>query len=216
MKKTVLLLSVLVCTILSCSRDEIIFGSGNSISEFRDVSAFTKVSSEGIFEVTLTQGSPQSVEIIADDNVIGNVKTSVIGNQLRLYLDQHDFRNVNLKAHIVVESINGIQNLGSGSISASNISEDGNFKVNNSGSGTISIEGSAESLSLENDGSGKFKGFQFMLSECSVNIIGSGDCEVNASNTLHVTIDGSGDTYYKGFPAISTSITGSGKIINAN
>jgi len=216
MKTTVYLLGILVCTILSCSSDDVIFGSGNSISEFRNVTAFTKVSSEGVFEVTITQGSPQSVEVIADDNVMDKVKTSVVNNELRLYLDYHDFRNVSLKANIVVENINGLQNIGAGSVSVSNVSLEGNFNVYNSGSGNVHIEGSAQSLTLENEGSGKFKGFEFILSECNVEIIGSGDCEVNASNTLHVNIDGSGDTYYKGFPAISTSISGSGKIINAN
>lgn len=216
MKRTVYLLGVLVCTILSCSPDDVIFGSGNLTSEFRNVSSFTKVSSEGVFEVTITQGSPQSVELIADDNVIDNIKTNVVNNELRLYLDKHSFSNVNLKANIVVERINGIQNIGTGSIFVNNVSENGNFNIYNSGSGNISMEGSAESLTLENEGSGKFKGFQLKLSDCSLKIIGSGDCEVNASNTLHVSIEGSGNTYYKGLPNITTSINGSGKIINAN
>lgn len=103
-----------------------------------------------------------------------------------------------------------------GNITISNVDENGNFNAYNSGTGNISIEGSTESLALENEGTGKFKGFLFMVSNCNVEIVGSGDCEVNSTNTLNVAIEGSGDVYYKGAPAIEVDISGSGKVVNAN
>jgi len=217
--KILVILPILVISVLisSCSSDDdTIYGSGNLTTETREVDSFTKLSSEGIFEVTITQGSPQSVEIIADDNVIHNVKTSVVGNQLKLYLDDYNFGDISLQANIVVERINGIENSGVGDIIISNVDETGSFNIYNSGTGNISIQGSAESLAIENEGAGKFNGFLFMVSDCNVEIIGSGDCEVHATNTLDVDIEGSGDVYYKGSPTINTSISGSGSVIDAN
>ena len=92
----------------------------------------------------------------------------------------------------------------------------GDFMVYNAGSGIISIHGMADRLILENEGSGKFKGFQFTVSNCDIENMGSGDCEVNVTNQLDLDIEGSGDVYYKGTPAIDAKISGSGKVVNAN
>jgi len=196
MKRIIFSICILLFSITSCTKDAIV-GSGTPISEFRNVADFTKVSSEGVFEVTITQGDFQSVEIIADDNLIHRVKTEVVDNELRLYLDDRNYKNISLKANITTQRINGIKNTGIGNIMISNVDESGNFNVYNSGTG-------------------KFKGFQFVVSNCNAEIIGSGDCEVNPTNTLNVAIEGSGDVFYKGSPVIEVKISGSGKVINAN
>ena len=215
MNRITLSICVLLLTLTACTKDTI-EGSGTPISEIRNVADFTKVSSEGVFEVTITQGNSQSVGITADDNIIQRVKTEVVDNELRLYLDDHNYRDISLKANIVAERINGIKNTGIGNLVISNVDEGGNFNVSNSGSGSISITGNAKSLTLENEGDGKFNGFQFIVSNCSAKIIGSGDCEVHPISTLNVDIEGSGDVYYKGSPAIEANISGSGKVIDAN
>lgn len=203
-------------SLISCSNDDLFIGSGSPISEVRDVLNFSKVSSEGVFDVTITQGNVQSVEVIADDNVIHNVKTKVVDDELRLYLDGNNYRSIALQANITVRSINGIKNFGVGDISILDVNTTDDFHVYNSGTGTITIEGIAENLTVENEGSGKFKGFQFSVSSCNVNIIGSGDCEVNAANQLHADIQGNGNVYYKGSPTIDVNISGSGNVIDTN
>lgn len=213
--KRIILICILLISLTACTKDTIA-GSGTPTSEFRNVAKFTKVSSEGVFEVTITQGDQQSVEITADDNIIQRVKTEVVDNELRLYLDDRNYKDISLKANIVSERINGIENTGIGNFVISNVDEVGNFNVYNSGTGNISITGRAESLTVENEGDGMFKGFQFIVSNCNVEIVGSGDCEVQSTNTLIVDIEGSGDVYYKGTPAVEANISGSGKVINAN
>lgn len=218
MKNLVILpLIFLLISMSSCSDDDLIIGSGNPTSEFRSVANFSKISAEGVFDITITQGSVQSVEIIADDNIIHKVKTKVVSNELKLYLDDdNNYRGIILEVNIIVPSINSVKNSGVGNITILDVDTIDNFYVYNSGTGTISIAGTAESLTLENEGSGKFNGFQFIVSTCDVEIIGSGDCEVNVINQLHVDIEGSGDAYYKGSPVIDANISGSGKLVNSN
>jgi len=215
MKRITLPLCVLLMTLTACTKDTI-EGSGTPISEFRDVAYFSKVSSEGVFEVTITQGDFQSVEITADDNIIQRVKTEVVDNELRLYLDDRNYKGISLKANIVAERINGIKNSGIGNVLISNVDEGGNFNVDNSGTGDITIVGNAESLTLRNEGDGTYRGFQFAVSDCDIEIFGSGNCEVHATRSLNVNIEGSGDVYYKGTPSIDVDISGSGQVINAN
>jgi len=217
MKSMVILPIVLLVTlIMSCTKDSI-SGSGELTSEFRNVANFTKVNSEGVFELMITQGSTQSLEIIGDDNIIPEIKTNVVDNELRLYLDDdHNYKDITLKVNITVLSITSIKNSGVGNISILGVDTIDNFNVYNSGTGDITIDGSAQSLTLENEGTGKFKGFQFAIDDCNVTIVGSGDCEINSENTLNVRIEGSGDVHYIGSPTIEADISGSGKIIKSN
>lgn len=216
--KQIFLLPIVVLALLvsSCSHDTI-DGSGNLTSEIRNVANFTKVSSEGVFELNITQGASQSVEIIGDDNIMSKVITKVVNNELRLYLDEdNNYRDISLQANITVPVITGLKNSGVGNVLILNVENDTDFNVLNSGSGNISIEGSAKSLSIKNEGTGTFDGFSFYVNDCNVSIEGSGDCRVNCTNNLNVKIEGSGNVYYLGTPTIDVNISGSGQIINDN
>ena len=216
MKKQSLIYMTLALLIFSCSK-ETLNGSGTLVSESRNVEYFNKVSSEGIFEVTITQGTQQSVEVTADNNIISHLRTRVVNNELRLYLDNdNNYSNLTVQIDLVVTSLNGLKNSGIGNIYATNIDEDGSFSIYNNGTGSINIEGASSSLDIVNEGSGYIFGFDFMVNDCTIEIEGSGDVEVNCSNSLDVLIEGSGNVYYKDFPTINASITGSGEVINDN
>ncbi len=216
MKNISILLVAFILTLLSCSKDTIT-GSGDLISETRNVANFTKLKSQGVFEVMIIQGDNQSIEVIADNNIIHKVKTIVVNNELRLYLDDDDnYGNISVQINITSPSINSLKNYGAGYILALDIDTSDSFYVFNSGSGEIRIEGSAPRLTLENEGSGTFEGFLFTVDDCNVKIIGSGDCNINCANNLNVHIEGSGDVHYIGTPIIETNISGSGAVIHEN
>lgn len=215
MKKLFFIPIVLVTVLMSCSKDDIT-GSGNLNSEFREVDYFTKVKSEGVFEVNITQGTTQSVEIIADNNVLNKINTRVVNNELRLYLDDGNYQKINLEVNITVLRLNGLENDGAGNMYAFNIQEEGSFSIENYGSANILIEGSAGSLNIENEGSGNIMAFDFLVNDCNIEIEGSGDVEVSCSDNLNVEIDGSANVYYKGTPTIDTDIRGSGYVIQSN
>jgi len=207
---------MVVSVVTSCSKDDVIDGSGELISEFRNLDYFTKVKSEGVFEVNIIQGSTQEVEIIADNNVLRKVKTKVVNNELRLYLDKNSYKDISLIANITVTRLNGLKNSGAGNMYVNDVDEAGEFRINNSGSADIFIEGSATSFNVKNEGSGSIMGYDFLVNDCNVDIDGSGNVEVNCSNNLTVHIDGSGSVYYKGNPTIDADISGSGQVIDDN
>lgn len=86
-EKVIYVLMIVNYVLFSCEADDVVSGSGNLITETRTVSVFNKVSSIGVFDINITQGNFQSVEIIADDNIIDYVTTKVVNNELLLYLD---------------------------------------------------------------------------------------------------------------------------------
>jgi len=207
-----------ICLLFSsCDTENTINGSGNLTTESRDVDLFTKVSSQGVFEVTINQSNSQGVEITADDNIMKRVRTKVVNNELQLYLDEEfNYSGITLKANISATGLNGLINSGAGNMDVADVDESGAFSIGNFGSGNITIEGSASSLSINNEGSGNIRAFDFFVDNCSVEIEGSGSLEIHCSETLDIIIEGSGNVYYKGNPSIDTTISGSGRVIDAN
>ncbi|MGB5431058.1 head GIN domain-containing protein [Eudoraea sp.] len=209
------LITLTAITIASCSKDDYT-GSGNTVSEFREVNLFTKVSSEGTFAVNITQGPTQSLEIIADDNIISRVKTRVSDGQLKIYLEDGNYRNIYLEANITVADLNGIKNEGTGDITVFELQSDGIMEIENIGSGNIAIAGYTDNLYIKNEGSGTINGAEFMAAIVEARIEGSGDCEVYCTESLNVNIEGSGNVYYKGSPTMIIDISGSGQVIPMN
>jgi len=208
---------ILFTLFLSCTTDDDINGSGNLITESREVDVFSKVSSEGVFDVVITQGSPQSVEITADDNIMNRVRTKVINDELQLYLDDdYNYSGITIQAKISAEDLNGIMNSGVGNMDISNVNENEAFSIDNFGTGNITIEGSAASLNVLNEGTGNISAFDFFVENCSIDIEGSGFVQISCSDNLDINIEGSGNVYYKGNPSINTNISGTGSVIDSN
>ena len=214
MKKS-MLTAVLLSFMVSCS-EEAIVGSGNIVSEEREVISFSRISSEGVIDMEITQGDSQFIEITADDNVIDRVRTKVNNGELSLYLDGDSFKNIQVRAVLRVKSLTAIRNIGTGDISARDFNGNENFNLYNSGTGNIELTGSATSLTLENEGTGTISAFGFPVRQADLTLIGSGDCEVHCTESMNVFIDGSGNVYYKGNPSIQISVEGSGEVINSN
>ena len=75
--KMVVLILVIMSTLMACSEDKFV-GSDDTMSEIRNVDYLNEVSSEGTFEVTIIKGEEQSIEIVANSNIIHLVKTDVV------------------------------------------------------------------------------------------------------------------------------------------
>ncbi len=209
------LIAITAIAIASCSKDEYT-GSGNTISEFRDVNLFSKISSEGTFVVNISQGPTQSLEIIADDNIISRVRTTVSDGRLKIYLEDGNYKNTYLEANITVADLNEIKNDGTGDITVFELQSSGTMEIENIGTGNIAVAGYTDNLNIFNVGSGTINCAEFMAGNVEIRIEGSGDCEVYCTESLNVSIEGSGNVYYKGSPSVTKDISGSGQVIPMN
>lgn len=213
--KRLALIGLLALLTLSCSKETIV-GSGNLVSEERDVSSFDRISNDGIIDLDFTLGDTDFVEITADDNIIDKVRTRVVNGELQLYLDGDSFRDIQIKATITGNRLKGFRNTGTGNAVVRNISGEDNFTLFNSGTGTIELGGDAVFLTLENEGSGNIAAFNLVVKEADITLIGSGNCELTCTDAMDVYIEGSGNVYYKGNPGIQVRIEGSGQVIDSN
>ena len=81
------------------------------------------------------------------------------------------------------------------------------------GSGSLVLSGTCNFAEISVQSSGSFSGSSLKIRCAEVNSRGSGHTYVWVTDRLNVTIQGSGNVYYKGNPQIISNIKGSGKLI---
>lgn len=80
------------------------------------------------------------------------------------------------------------------------------------GSGTLSITGSGRSVRARLNGSGVIDASGFTARNVQASLDGSGDIQVNATESLTAGIGGAGRIGYVGRPRVSQSISGAGSV----
>jgi hypothetical protein len=202
--------------LVSCKKDRV-SGSGEIITETRNVANFYNVSVSSSTNVSITRGDNFEVKVKAYENIVPYLETKIQdGTLLIAFKDNSNIRNDNSEVFITMPSLNSVATSGSGNITSTGaFLGSGNFKASTSGSGNISIDGgSADNLQVNIYGSGGVKSFGFVAQQTVVNSEGSGNAEITVMQNLNATISGSGNVYYKGNPAtINSKITGSGQLI---
>lgn len=186
-------------------------GSGDVITESRDVSGFDEIvlmtSGDVVVEVT---GS-ESLEIEADDNVMSLLTSEVVNGRLELGSSGSFSTTRGITYTITASELVGVTISGSGNIDVSGVDTD-SFQATVTGSGNIDPSGSSTSLEVTISGSGEFSGDDLESAIGDVTVSGSGEAVVNVTDNLVVRITGSGDVRYMGDPTIDQDISGSGGV----
>jgi len=191
-------------------------GSGKMITESRTVDAFSRVESNLAVSMSIVVGKAQSVELTFDDNLIGFIRTEVDGKTLVIESDESFSSESELVIKITVPSLELIRSHGSGDIDIANVDAK-RFRVDLSGSGTIRVDGKAEMVDIEINGSGDVNTAELTSGDVTVTINGSGEAMVLANGELDAEINGSGNITYTGKPeAVHSSVNGSGRIKKAS
>jgi hypothetical protein len=186
-------------------------GSGNVITESRDVSGFDEIVVLGSGDVIVTVTGTESLTIEAEDNVMPLLTTKVRDGRLELGSDGSFSTTRGITYTITAVALEGVAISGSGDVVASGI-DASDFAVTIDGSGNITPAGTSEEVSVDINGSGGFDGEDLIASIGRVEISGSGDAVVNVIDDLTIRIGGSGDVEYLGNPTVSQDIGGSGSV----
>ena len=119
----IVLVLALITTLLSGCGVTIVNGSGKLVTQSRPVANFTTFTLAGLGDVTITQGTTESLTIEAEDNVMPLLKSEVKLGNLILYLDQKDWKDVvrptkPIKIALAVKNLSSIDLTGAGNIGA--------------------------------------------------------------------------------------------------
>jgi hypothetical protein len=183
---------------------------GPPTTQTRDVAGFTRIDNRASVDVQVRVGAPRRVRVHAGGKVIDDVRTEVHEGTLRLSFDHHGLGG-DVRVDVSVPRLEAIEASGSGDIEADGIDGDV-FEVRSDGSADIALQGTANRLTVDLDGSGDADLADLAARQADVLVGGSGDADLRADDRLDVTIDGSGDVRYHGHPALTQHVDGSGDL----
>ena len=204
-----MLLAAILCG--SCIRPGV-EGSGNVITESREVSDFNEIVLGGTGRVVVDVTGTESLTIEAEDNIMPFLETRVSNGRLRLETNRSISPTVEIVYTITAETLDGLVISGSGVVEAEAV-DSTDFRVDISGSGDVVVEGTLSGLlSVSISGSGEFDGESLTAPEGQVDVSGSGNAVVNVTDDLDVSVSGSGEVQYLGEPNVDSSVSGSGTV----
>jgi hypothetical protein len=216
------------------ARADVIVGNGKAASESRSTGEFGGVGLAGGMALKLKQGSPASVTVHGDANLLPLIETVVEGDKV---LQLRWKRGVSVRTHtstwveVVAPQIRSVASSGSGDIDIDTMKvprlalsirgsgdvqarglQNDELQITIAGSSDFKLAGQSTRLSIDLSGSGHIEAGDLRADEVTVGIAGSGNADVHAARKLVASIAGSGDVRYSGDPAVSSTIAGSGRV----
>ncbi|MBC8507766.1 MAG: DUF2807 domain-containing protein [Chloroflexi bacterium] len=229
---SVLLLLAIMLTVAGCNAG-LVRGSGDLITETRQVNNFDSIDLSGVGEVIITQGGSESLSIETDDNVMKHLKIVVENGTLKLGFEE-GFQSITptrLVFSVGVDDLTGLTVSGSGDIKADALKTDrldvtvsgsgsvqvadlsvSKVTVDISGSGKVNLGGDAADQVVTISGTGEYLAGDVCSTSVEIDVSGSGDATVCASESLDTNISGSGLVSYYGKPSVNSSGSGSGTL----
>lgn len=213
-------------------------GSGNVVRETRDVSGFRALAIDYPAEVVVRQGSQESLNIEAEDNLLPGLKTEVKNGVLEIFYKTAKGKHVNptkvVKITIVAKDLTDVEFNSAGELTMEGIKTNsldislsgaGNLELDHvqvkglgvhlSGAGSMTASGTADDLDVNISGFGDFKGADLHSKVASVHISGAGSAAVWVDDDLTASISGAGSIRYYGSASVSKQISGVGSVSHA-
>ena len=229
---------ILISISLSACQFTVIRGSGNLVTESREVSDFDKVRLDGAGRLYITQGEEESLEIEAEDNIIDKLTSDVENGTLVLGYDEKPWRTTVIPTNgitytLTVKDLTGLTFNGAGDLEMADLETSSldveingagqlsideltaeDLVVHIAGTSTISVSGEVSSQDVLIDGAGNYKAEDLKTESTSIEINGIGNAVVWATDSLEINIDGGGTVNYYGSPSVTQDINGLGDINN--
>ena len=233
----ILFVSASMITITSAQKWKTIHGEGDVVKQELKLESFDGVSLGFHGDIYITQGSPQKVEVEAQQNIIDNIKLEVKSGVWRVNFKDNVKNAKSVKVYITMPELTEAYVSGSGNLESTGkftgvghletgVSGSGNVKLHVeaqsvdggiSGSGRVVLKGSANSMDMSISGSGDISAKDFEVGDIDISISGSGNAYVFVNNSLQASISGSGDIRYRGDAAkVKARVSGSGDVREMN
>ncbi len=227
--RQIVILSFITLSFISCRH---ITGSGNIITEKRQVADFTGISAGGAFEVEVKNG-PKAVEVQADDNLIKYIRTRVDGDKLEIAFSHSlNLTDAHLKIYVTAPGINYLQGSGAANIkvidglkSTGKIALDASGAANidavvdapkveteSSGAANIYVKGRTRDLRATASGAGNVKAKELLSETTYAESSGAGTVHVYASVHLNAHASGAGNVFYSGDASVESNTSGAGNV----
>lgn len=232
---SMVLLSALTAGIVSCSKSKIDFGPRTR--QERIIANFTSIELRANADIYYTQSSLKSLVIEGPEAMMNFVETSFSGGNLVIrFTNGHAYDgNESIRIYISAPDVNSFALNNTGSIFFMNAVQQDALTLYNNGTGEIALkevnvkhleayatgpgditarEGVTQFETIKTSGSGNINLSAITAQSVFAHNIAAGKIQVKASSFLKVKIEGSGAVFYKGYPNLSTQVSGTGQLVH--
>ena len=186
-------------------------GDGETKTEERSVSDFSKVVVKGGYEIKWSSGKP-SLKLSADENLLPLIKTEVSGHTLQIDSKEEPAPTKSITIILCSASLAAMQLSGGKSFKASQISGH-DLKIESSGAWDIRVDGSVTELEANLAGASKLNAKSLQTKTAKLSLLGASDAHVTVTDTLKVSVIGACSVVYSGNPkSVETNVIGAGSI----
>ena len=214
--KRVIALVFLALLLINCSKNQVVVGSNNIITQEKQLSVYDRIEVLSSYDVIFTDGEVGKIKIKAPDNILPLIQTEVSDVLLKIGTEKNRYKvKEPIIIYVPVDSrLKQVDIKGSADIYSEKNLETKALNVDIYGSGDVRLQVEASSLALKIDGSGDIR-VGGKTDNLSININGSGDVEVPnlKAEKAAISISGSGDVSAYVTEDVDISIAGSGDVI---
>lgn len=186
-------------------------GNGVLKTDDRPLSSFSEIEFDTVGRVNIKIGSPSSVSISGDENLVGLVKTDVRGSRLHIGGKKNLYPKQNLVINVTTPTLTVIESEGAGAIYAADIANE-SLKVEQSGVGAIHLSGTTNKLTIDVSGAGSVDAEKLKAKTVDAKLSGVGSVTVDVELELKANVSGVGSITYSGDPKVESNVSGVGTI----
>mgnify|MGYP002344511878 CR=1 FL=1 len=204
-------------------------GNGNVTEEVRQVGQFDQIDVSRGMNVYITQGTPQKVVVIADNNLHEIIETRVEGHTLKVYVNENIRWAKEKKVMVTVEKLTGVKT-SSGSnawsqnqimaedlelkaSSGANLTLDVNTKslrADCSSGSNLKLSGLAKEAELEASSGANLIGNELKVDDCRMKTSSGANVSATVNERLDAHASSGGNVVYYGEPKSTEVSTSSG------
>lgn len=170
----------------------------------RNVGSFHAVKTSAGIQVILTKGSKEELAVTASDaDLVDKVKTVVTNGVLRISRDSDNWRfwerrkNWKVVVYVSYTELDGLDASSGGSIQAKAVNLD-KLTADVSSGGTITLSGSAKTLSVDGSSGGIFRGYELSVTNCKADVSSGAGVQVTVTKEISAEASSGGYVRFKG------------------
>jgi hypothetical protein len=124
-------------------------GNGNVTEEVRELSGFDEIEVSRGMNVYITQGSPEKVVVVADNNLHDVIITDVDGDVLKIYVDAIVRESKEMKVMVTVENLTDVSTSSGANVYSQNPIKTDDIEIEASSGSNITMEFNADFLKAQ-------------------------------------------------------------------
>ncbi|MEP7075730.1 MAG: head GIN domain-containing protein [Acidobacteriota bacterium] len=172
-------------------------GSGNVVTQNRDVSNFKAIDVSGVFKVEAVAQKDFEVAVQADDNLMPFIKTEVRGDTLYIESEKRLKSSGPIIIRISAPEFTNVEASGATNISVKDLNSN-ELGLNSSGASKVLLQGLVNNLVVDVSGASNIDAGDLAAQTAKVDASGACSVSVNVSNHLDVDASGASKIFYSG------------------